>query len=260
MKISIIVATFNSATTIAKTLESVLAQSYTDYELIICDGASTDTTLDVVASFQDAFGTKLSCVSEPDSSLYEAMNKGVDRASGDIIGFLNSDDFYTSNHILERISQEFTHTPLLEAVYGDVHYIHPHSGKPVRYYSCRIFSPWMMRLGFMPAHPSFYCKRHLFSTYGKFDLNYQIAADFEQLFRLIYVHRIRIKYIPIDFVTMRVGGISTPGLASSKRIMREHITAIHSHGYKANRLLLSTRYIYKVFELIYSRIRYAFSS
>lgn len=260
MKISIIVATYNSAATIAKALESVKAQSYTDYELIICDGNSTDTTLDIVASFQDTFGPKLSCVSEPDNSLYEAMNKGVDRATGDIVGFLNSDDYYTSSDILQRINQEFTCTPLLEAVYGDVHYVHPKTGKAVRYYSCRIFSPRMMRLGFMPAHPSFYCKRNLFSTYGKFDLRYKIAADFEQLFRLIYVHRIRIKYLPIDFVTMRVGGISTPSLASSRRIMSEHIKAIHSHGYKANRLILSTRYIYKVFELFYSRIRYTFSS
>lgn len=253
--ISIIVATYNSSKTLSDTLDSILKQTYKNYEVVLQDGASTDETMSVVDRYKELFGDRISIVSEKDEGLYDAMNKAIDRAKGDIVGILNSDDFYTSDDVLKRIVEEFKKNPLLEAVYGDIHYVNPDNlGKCVRYYSSRAFRPRYMRIGLMPAHPSFYCLRSLYEKYGKFDTRFKVAADFDQLFRLIYMNRIRAFYIPMDFVTMRTGGASTSGIKSHLQIMQDHLEAIRSQGVYANRWILATRYIYKVFEIISSRI------
>ena len=255
IKISIIVATYNSAATIADTLESILAQTYQDYEVVLCDGLSTDGTMDIVNSYQERFGDRLKAVSEADSGIYDAMNKGIDRATGDIIGILNSDDFYTSDDILATIVKTFTTTPLLEAVYGDVHYVKPSNiHRPVRYYRSKHFRPILMRLGFMPAHPSFYCLKELYSTYGKYRLEYKVAADFDQLFRLIFVCRVRTLYIEKDFVTMRTGGASNAGLKSHLQIIRDHTKSMQSYGLSTYVGLYAIRYAYKVISIAITRI------
>lgn len=253
--ISIIVATYNSAKTLSDTLDSILRQTYQNYEVLLQDGASTDDTMAIVEKYKDDFGERLSVVSEKDDGLYDAMNRAIDRATGDIVGILNSDDFYTSNDILEHIVEEFRKNSLLEAVYGDIHYVNPNDlSKCVRYYSSRAFRPRYMRIGLMPAHPSFYCLRSLYTKYGKFDTRFKVAADFDQLFRLLYMNRIRATYIPIDFVTMRTGGASTSGIKSHLQIMQDHLESIRSQGVYANRWILATRYIYKIIEIINSRI------
>lgn len=255
IKISIIVATYNSAATLSDTLDSILAQTYTNYEVILCDGLSKDNTMDVVDGYRDKFGDKLKAVSEKDKGIYDAMNKGIDRATGDIVGILNSDDFYTSNDVLERIVKKYHSTPLLEAVYGDVHYVKPENLKrPVRYYTSKWFRARYMRLGFMPAHPSFYCLRELYSKYGKFSLEYKVAADFDHLFRLLFVHRIRARYIPMDFVTMRTGGASNSGLKSHIQIIKDHSKSMRSYGVRPYMSLFALRYVYKSFEVIVGRV------
>lgn len=256
MKISIIIATYNSGQTLTHTLQSIVAQTYSDYEVIVCDGASTDGTLDVVEQFKPALGGRMLCVSEPDNGLYDAMNKGVLRATGDIVGFLNSDDFYTSDDVLQTIADTMGRSPETDAVYADVHYIDATDRKPVRYYSSRLFAPWTMRLGFMPAHPSFYCRRELYCKYGKFDLRYKIAADFEHLFRLFFLQRIRAQYVHKDFVTMLSGGVSNAQLSSRWLIMKEHRQALKRHHCHTSYFLLSLRYVYKVLEVAYSRLKY----
>ena len=248
MKVSIITSTFNSATTLRDTIESVLAQTYKDIEYIVVDGNSSDETLKIVREYAPAFKGKLKVVSEPDRGIYDAMNKGVSMATGDVVGILNSDDFYSSPNVIEEIVRVISASDI-DAVYGDVHYVHPcDTGKCIRYYSSRLFHRTWMRLGFMPAHPSFYCRRTIYEQFGAFDLSYKVAADFENLLRLIYVHRIRTKYLPLDFVTMRTGGASTNGLKSRMGGMNEHLRSLRENGVKSNRFILSLRYFYKITE------------
>lgn len=253
MKISIITATYNSGGTIASTLESVLSQTHNDYELIIIDGASGDNTLEVVEAYRERFGGRMRCVSEPDKGIYDAMNKGIAMATGDVVGILNSDDFYTAPHVLERVNALMSQGDV-DAVYGDVHFVHPGNlHKQVRYYSSKPFRRWTMRYGLMPAHPSFYCLREVYGKYGSFDTSYRVASDFENLLRLIYIHRIRTAYIPMDFVTMRTGGSSTSGWKSHKNIMLDHCRALRANGVRSSMLLLSLRYLYKLIELALSK-------
>lgn len=254
MKISIITATYNSGKTVGDTLKSVLAQTYHDYELLVVDGASKDNTLEVVKKMEPLFEGRMRYISEPDKGIYDAMNKGIRMATGDVIGILNSDDFYTSDDALACIAWTLENEKV-DAVYGDIHYVDDEDLKKcVRYYSSKPFRRWMMRLGFMPAHPSFYCRKEVYEKYGAFDAeNYRVAADFENLLRLIFVNKIKTHYISKDFVTMRTGGASNSGLESHKRIMRDHLKALKKNGVYSNFFLLGLRYIYKVGEILKSR-------
>lgn len=251
MTISIITATFNSGATLRDTIESVLSQDYSNIEYIVIDGASKDNTLDIIREYEPRFGGRMRWISEPDRGLYDAMNKGIGMATGDIVGILNSDDFYSSDSILSTVVKEIENT---DAVYGDIHYVRASDiSKPVRRYSSRSFRPWMMRLGFMPAHPSFYCRRRVYQTYGLFDTSFRVAADFEQLLRLIFINRIKIRYLPIDFVTMRTGGVSSSGFESHRKIFRDHQRAYKKNGVYSNIFLEGLRYLYKIYELIASK-------
>lgn len=273
MKISIITATYNSAATVKDTFDSVLRQSFRDYELIVVDGASKDNTMDVVREYEPRFEGRLRWVSEPDCGLYDAMNKGVALATGDVVGILNSDDFFTSFDVLESVVRTFQRNPDLDAVYGDVRYVSDQdTTRTIRYYSSRLFRRSWMRMGFMPAHPSFYCKKSVYEQYkldatkvegfkgdptrAYFNTSYQIAADFEILLRMIFVGCIKTEYIWKDFVTMRVGGASSSGAASHKQINRDHLRALAENGVWSNILVLSLRYIYKIGELILGRVRH----
>lgn len=248
MKITIITATWNSGKTIGDTLESVLNQNYEDIEHIIVDGGSSDDTLEIIKRYEPRYRGRLKWISEPDRGIYDAMNKGIRLATGDVIGILNSDDFFTSRDVLQRVADE-THD--VDAVYGDIHFVRPDNlAKTVRYYSSKSFRRWKMRLGFMPAHPSFYCRRSVYQRFGLFDTNYKIAADFDQLLRLIYCERITIKYIPMDFVTMRTGGASTSGLKSHRQILKEHMIAYRRNNVRSNYFLESIRYVCKAFGLL----------
>lgn len=254
MKISIITATYNSGKTVGDTLKSVLAQTYHDYELLVVDGASKDNTLEVVKNMEPLFEGRMRYISEPDKGIYDAMNKGIRMASGDVIGILNSDDFYTSDDALACIAWTLENEKV-DAVYGDIHYVDDEDLKKcVRYYSSKPFRRWMMRLGFMPAHPSFYCRKEVYEKYGAFDAeNYRVAADFENLLRLIFVNKIKTHYINKDFVTMRTGGASCSGLESHKRIMRDHLKALKKNGVYSNIFLLGLRYLYKLGEILKSK-------
>lgn len=252
MTISIITATYNSGATLCDTIESVLAQDFDDFEHVIVDGCSKDQTLDIVREFEPYYNGRLKWISEPDKGIYDAMNKGIMMATGDVVGLLNSDDFYSAPDVLSTINREIRE---FDAVYGDVHYVDPKdTATPVRFYSSASFRRWKMRLGFMPAHPSFYCRRTVYTRYGLFDPKFKVAADFEQLLRLIYVNRIFTKYINKDFVTMRTGGASSSGFQSHRNIIRDHLQAYRKNGVSSNILLESFRYAYRIGELIKFRI------
>lgn len=254
MKISIVTATYNSGVSLRDTLESVLSQTYDDYEHIIVDGGSTDNTLDILREYEPRYKGRLKWHSEPDRGIYDAMNKGIIRATGELVGLLNSDDFYTSDDVLASIAESYK-SGGVDAVYGDVCYVHPNDlKKMVRRYSSASFSRWKMRLGFMPAHPSFYCRRSVYMRLGMFDLRFKIAADFEQLLRLIFVNNIKTRYIPKTFVTMRTGGASTSGLSSHKQIYHDHMMAYKVNGVYSNCMLESMRYMCKICERIRDKI------
>lgn len=255
MKITLITVTYNSGKTLSTTLESVLAQTHQNIEYIIVDGASKDNTVALIKEYEPRFEGRLKWVSEPDKGLYDAMNKGIRMATGTVIGILNSDDFFTTNGILQQVADAFESNKEIDAVYGDVHFVNPDNlEKCVRYYSSKVFKRGLMKLGFMPAHPSFYLKKVCFEQFGLYKTDYKIAADFEFLLRVIYKKGIRTQYLPLDMVTMRTGGASTSGFESYKRIMKEHLRAFRENGIANNALTLSLRYPYKIGELIKNKL------
>lgn len=254
MKISIVTATYNSGKTLRDTMESVLAQTYPNIEHIIIDGNSKDNTMDIVRELEPRYNGRIKYISERDNGLYDAMNKGIGMASGDVVGILNSDDFFSSHYVIEAIASTLRNSEL-DAVFGDIHFVDDDNLKKcVRYYSSSTFRPWMMRLGFQPAHPSFYCRKSVYDKHGAFDTNFKIAADFENLLRLIYIHRIKTGYIPLDCVTMRTGGASTSGVKSHLHILSDHLRAYRKNGVNSNIFLDISRYVYKIGEVLNSKI------
>lgn len=246
MKVSIITPAYNSGATIRDTIESVLSQTYPLIEYIVVDGASRDNTLAILHEYEYQIDK---IISEPDNGIYDAMNKGIREASGDIVGVLNSDDFFTSVDTIEMIVKAFKDNEV-DAVYGDVHFVDPADlSKSVRYYSSAIFRPWLFRFGFMPAHPSFYVKRECYARWGGYALEYKIAADFDLLIRFIYIRKIKSKYIKKDIVTMRIGGISTRNVKNRILINKEIIKACRKYGIYTNWFWISLRYMYKIVEL-----------
>ena len=250
MKISLITVSYNSASTIRDTFESVLAQSCEDYEYIVVDGLSKDNTVEIIKEYEPRFNGKMRWISEKDSGLYDAMNKGIRMATGDVVGILNSDDLFTDNTVLESVRQGFSASDT-DAVYADVRYVKQDDlTKIVRHYSSKSFRRWKMRIGLIPAHPSFYAKKELFEKFGFYRTDYRIAADFELLLRFIFVNKIKISYIPKTFVTMRMGGVSTNSFKVHFRIMKEHLKAFKANNRYTNVFLLSLRYAGKVYQLL----------
>lgn len=246
MKISIITATYNSAATIRDCIQSVNSQTYNNIEHIIIDGASKDNTLEIINNLPNRV-TKI--VSEPDKGIYDAMNKGIKAATGDVIGILNSDDFFTSDNIIEIVVENFKNCDI-DALYGDVHFVNPDDiTKSVRYYSSAIFKPSLFRFGFMPAHPSFYMKRECYEKYGLYSLDYKIASDYDLLIRYLHREKIKYKYINKDFVTMRTGGVSTENFNSIVTLNKEIVRACKKYGIYTNLFILSFKYLYKLLEL-----------
>lgn len=246
MKISIITATYNSEAHIADCVRSVNSQTYDNIEHIIIDGASKDNTVKII---EETPNRVAKIVSEPDKGIYDAMNKGINLATGDVIGILNSDDFFTSNDVTETVADAFNNNDI-DALYGDVHFVDPNDlNKCVRYYSSAIFKPSLFRFGFMPAHPSFYMKRECYEKHGLYALDYKISSDFDLLVRYILKEKINCKYLKKDFVTMRTGGVSTENFNSRVTLNREIVKACKKYGIKTNMFLLSLKYLYKIFEL-----------
>lgn len=249
MKISIITATYNSEKTLQDTLDSVLRQDCSDIEHILVDGASTDSTVDIIRNYASTTDTyTVRWVSEKDHGIYDAMNKGIAMATGDVIGILNSDDYFTSDDVLSRLIKPFSDAKV-EAVYGDIHFIHDKKPEKItRYYSSKMFSPFWLRFGFMPAHPSLYVRKAVYEWVGFYKLDYKIGADFEMVVRMFHVHKIKAHYINMDFVTMRNGGASTSGVRSHKLLLKEDARACRENGLYSNQFLISLKYLYKVFE------------
>ncbi len=222
MKISIVTATYNSAKTISDTLSSVLSQSYADFEHIIIDGKSTDNTLEIVARFKEEYGERLKVISEKDNGLYDAMNKGIALAGGDIIGILNSDDVLADADVLNDIAETFNKTGC-DLSYGDIVFLDAETlTKPVRTWVAKTGN---INLGWFPPHPSLYVKREIYEKIGNFDSSLKIAADYDFMLRTIKSGA-TLSYIPKTIVKMRAGGVSTAGLKGYLENLKESHSVI----------------------------------
>lgn len=261
MKISVITATWNSGKTVQDTIDSVLNQEYREVEHVIKDGGSAkDDTVAIIERNVPRYeecGKSIRWVSEKDGGIYDAMNKGIELASGDIIGILNSDDFYTSEDVLARVAAEFDADPELEALYGDIHFVKDEDlTRCTRYYSSKSFRPWKLRFGFMPAHPSFYVRREVYEEYGLYDLQFRTSSDFEMMVRLFAKNKIKTKYIPMDFVTMREGGASTADMEAKKNVNNDIVASLKKHGIFTCGAFRYVRYVVKGIELIITKMKY----
>lgn len=221
MKITIITATYNSAATVRDTLTSVQGQSYPDIEHLIIDGASSDATLSIVREFAHV----AACHSQKDRGIYDAMNRGVSYATGDIVGILNSDDVYVDNTTIASVMQVFAETGA-DAVYGDLNYVQADDlNKIVRRWRAGAFDRQSFKWGWMPPHPSFFVRRELYEKFGKFNLEFRSAADYELMLRMAYKHQINCAYLPHVLVKMRTGGVSNASFKNRIRANREDLRA-----------------------------------
>lgn len=220
MKITVITVCRNSAATLQDTLESVLAQSWTGYEYLVVDGGSTDGTLEMLQDVEERFHGRLKWISEPDNGIYDAMNKGVRMSSGDVVGFLNADDYYQDNGVLETIAGAFAQHGT-DAVHRQPHYT-MRPGKSSGHGAELDYKPGSFQRGWCPAHPTFYCKKDCFTRYGGFDPSIGSAADFELMLRFIEKNRVSTAYIDRNMVFMRTGGSSTAGLRAILRNTRQN--------------------------------------
>ncbi|MBA7579773.1 PGL/p-HBAD biosynthesis glycosyltransferase [subsurface metagenome] len=243
MKISLITATYNSSSTIAGCIASVNNQTYPNIEHIIIDGRSNDNTIEIIKSNPNRVSK---IISEPDKGIYDAMNKGIKLATGDIIGILNSDDFFTSDEMIEKIVSVFK-TKNIDGVYGDICFVNPENlNKVVRYYSSAWFNPSLFRFGFMPAHPSFYVLRKCYENLGLYKTNFKIASDYELLIRYLKVNKLKTQYLDFCVVTMRTGGSSTRNLKSNWILNKEIVRGCRGNGIYTNMIILSLKYFIKI--------------
>lgn len=221
MKITLITVSFNSASTIMDTIASVAKQKVKPFEYIIVDGGSTDGTKEIVNGFSDVV-TKF--ISEPDKGIYDGMNKGIQLAEGDVIGFLNSDDVFYDTQALKYITEVFSRNPSLDSIYGDVQYVSKNDlGKVVRNWTSG--QQGSFSFGWHPAHPTFYVKKKVYEKYGGFDLDFKIAADFELMLRFLSKEKISTHYLRKPMVKMRLGGESNKSLKNILFQNRECIRA-----------------------------------
>lgn len=247
MKLSIITVCYNSMATIRDTIESVLSQVDVDIEYIVVDGGSKDGTQEVVKSYGNRI-TKF--VSEPDRGIYDAMNKGVAMATGEIVGILNSDDFYESPTSLSTVVENFKSFPQSDIVFGDVVFVRPAElQKVIRFYRGNRFCPWKLRFGWMPPHPSTFIRKAAYQKVGPYSLKYKISADYEFFVRLFMVRRIKYLYVDKVLVRMRSGGASTAGLRSSLRLNLEIVDACRENGIYTNIFMVLLKLPFKLLEL-----------
>ena len=251
MKVSIITVCFNSALTLRDTIDSVLSQDHKDIEYIIIDGGSTDGTTAIIQEYGLAI-TKW--VSEPDRGIYDAMNKGIGMASGDVIGFLNSDDMYMNqssiSQLIHKMNEEHADCVFADLIYVDSKKIN----RVLRYYNSGHFKPSRFQFGWMPAHPTFLAKKTIYDRVGIFSLQYKIAADYELLIRILWKDRAKYAYLPKPVVKMRAGGISTAGLSHSLLLNQENVMACRAHGIKTNLVKILLKFPWKLFELARGRL------
>jgi len=243
MKVSIVTVCLNSAGTIENTINSVLSQSYKDIEYIVIDGSSTDGTLNIINRYKKNIAQ---VKSEPDDGIYDAMNKGTNLATGDIVGFLSTGDFYVDNDVIEKIAGVMQNNDV-DCCYGDLEYITPDNPcKTVRKWKSQPYQSGLFKKGWHPPHPTFFAKKTVFDKYGAFDLSYDIGADYELMLRFLQRYNIKTEYIPRVLVKMRSGGISNKNLYQIIKANIECYRAWKKNGLKVTPLIMLKKPVSKL--------------
>jgi len=267
-------------------MESVLRQTWPEIEYLVIDGGSTDGTVETIREYASKFGGRMRWVSERDRGMYDAINKGIRMATGEVVGILNADDVLADDRVIERVSEAFgkcvnaedrdgevsenkafrhSDIPVVsslecpDALYGDIRFVEDRRGvglnelrgePTVRYYSARHWRPWMLQWGFMPPHPSVYIRRACFARLGDYALDYKIAADYALLIRFLRKAGLRSRYMPLCFVDMRLGGMSTRNWRSNLLLNREIVRGNREAGYFCCLPMLVPKYVFKIFEFV----------
>lgn len=246
MKISVVTVAFNAAGTVAQTLDSVIAQTHPEIEHIVVDGGSTDGTPEIVSRYGNQVAR---FISEPDNGIYDAMNKGVALATGEVIGFLNADDMYAHDRVIEMVASRMQQGDL-DALYGDVAYFRSENPRRlVRRYRSAHFRPSRIGWGWMPAHPALFLHRCVFESSGPFRTDYRIAGDFEFVARVFHADQLCYRYLPEVLVQMRIGGVSTGGWRNTLLLNQEVLRACRENDIRSNALMLLSKYPLKFLEL-----------
>lgn len=246
-KISIITICFNAERTIEQTVVSVLEQDYNNVEYIVIDGASKDKTIQRLEAYK---GRITHLVSEPDKGLYDALNKGLNKATGDIIGILHSDDFYADDSVLSKIASLFEKHQGMQAVAASVQiFKHENFKVPFRTYDAAKFKIWQFRLGIQPPHPGFFISREGLQKVGLYNTSYKISGDFDWLLRALKIHRIKTHFTQFVAVYMRDGGLSSSGFKSKQLMNSEDLQSLKANGIYSNLLFIYCKYFIKIFQI-----------
>lgn len=227
MKVSIVTAVFNRVSTIGAAMKSVQLQTYPDVEHVIQDGGSSDGGLDEIARLADG---KTVVISEQDSGIYDAINRGIRRTTGDVIGLMHSDDFFADEYVIKKIADAFS-DPRIDGVYGDLQYVSAeNTSRVIRHWRSGSYDPGLLKRGWMPPHPTLYLRREVFERHGLYDTSYSIAADYDAMLRYLVKGQITLAYIPEVLVKMRLGGESNRSLERVLRKSREDLRALRQNG------------------------------
>ena len=241
MKVSLITIAYNSEETIEDTIKSIVAQDYANIEYIIIDGGSTDTTLSIIDKFKDSIAT---IISEPDKGIYDAMNKGVQNSTGDIVGILNSDDIYANNKVVSRIVEAIGDK---DSIYADLVYVNrANTDKVNRYWKSGTYKKGIFKKGWMPPHPTFFLKKSCYDQYGTYNLRLRSAADYELMLRMLHKHNISVVYLPEVITKMRVGGQSNVTLLNRLKANKEDKLAWSINDLKPGSLTLIMKPLRKI--------------
>ena len=269
MKISLITACFRSAGTLRTALDSVLEQKDVDLDYIVVDGGSDDGTVELLKEYEVKFAGRMRWVSEKDRGMYDAINKGIKMATGDVVGILNADDILALSDTLSRIVDCFDRVEHVEtcrrgeridAGYADIRFVKSggsveelRNAPTVRYCSAARWRPWMFRFAAMVPHPSFYARRECFEKLGLYSLDYRICADFELVLRFLGIAKLPAAYLPECVVVMRTGGASTAGWRSNVEINREDLRALRANGIWSCLPLIYLKYLFKIWGFVFKR-------
>jgi glycosyltransferase involved in cell wall biosynthesis len=246
IKVSIITVTKNADKTIEDSIKSLQIQSYNNIEHIIIDGASTDKTIDIINNFNHK---QLQFISEPDKSLYDALNKGIKLATGDIIGILHADDLLYDNNVICDVVSFFDVNSNIDILFGDALFINQFN-KPIRFYKSALFKPILFYFGFQPAHTATFIKSEIFKKYGLYNDSFKIAGDFDLLLRYLLKFKLKYKYFSRTIVKMRTGGKSTNGLKSLIQLNREIKKSLIINNYFSSYFLIYSKYFFKIWSFL----------